>query len=129
MNRWEARFGVFTHGVAQVEHGTFSLNGEFVSPRLFGSTATGFASWFLPRVHIGGSVNLSGLTSYGYTGLFWTATWTERFFSEIYVGAAVHNGLLNGSATRSALGLPRTGACRPELRLSHHRELERDAHL
>jgi lipid A 3-O-deacylase len=104
VDRWEARFGVFAHGLHQVERGTVSLNGEIVSPRLFQGSLTGFYSWFLPRIHAGGSVNLGGRTSYIYTGLLWTATWTERFFSEIYVGPSVHNGSLNGAPGLAALG-------------------------
>jgi lipid A 3-O-deacylase len=64
---------------------------EVVSPRLFGGH-TGFWSWFIPRLHLGGSVNLSERTSFAYTGLLWTANFTERTFFEIFVGPSVHNG-------------------------------------
>jgi len=104
VDRWEARFGVFAHGLMQVERGTVGLNGEVVTPRLFAGSLTGVAAWFLPRIHVGGSVNLGGRTSYAYTGLLWTATWTDRLFSEIYVGPSVHNGSLNGTPTMAALG-------------------------
>ena len=88
---WEARFGVFAHGLGGREKGTVDLDGEVVSPRLF-ARHTGFWSWFIPRLHLGGSVNLSERTSFAYTGLLWTANFTERTFFEIFVGPSVHNG-------------------------------------
>jgi lipid A 3-O-deacylase len=88
---WEARFGVFAHGLGGREKGTVDLDGEVASPRLFGGH-TGFWSWFIPRLHLGGLVNLSERTSFAYTGLLWTADFTERTFFEIFVGPSVHNG-------------------------------------
>jgi opacity protein-like surface antigen len=73
-NRWEARFGVFAHGVGSVENGTVDLNGEFVSPRLFYATAV------------------------------WTIPIYDRFFVEGFVGPAIHNGSLVATATQSGLG-------------------------
>ena len=52
-SRWEARFGVFAHGLGgrdSHERGTIDLDGPIVSPRLFAGS-TGFWSWFIPRFH------------------------------------------------------------------------------
>jgi lipid A 3-O-deacylase len=103
-NHWEARFGVFAHGLGGQETGTLDLNAEFVSPRLL-QGYSGFWSWFIPRLHAGGSVNLSGRTSFAYAGLLWTAHFTERLFFDIYVGPSIHDGVLvNPEKTMQALG-------------------------
>jgi hypothetical protein len=102
-DRWEARFGVFAHGVGSVESGTVDLNGEFATPRL-PLGVTGFWSYFVPRVHVGGSVNLSGRTSFLYTGLLWTVPVYDRFFVEGFIGPAIHNGSLVATPTQSGLG-------------------------
>jgi hypothetical protein len=97
-DRFEFRFGAGAHGVGSVESGSVDLNAELVFPQLllFGPVAPSWA-WVVPRVHLGGMLNLSGRTSYLYTGLLWTYELTNRFFLEGFVGGAVHNGSLNGN--------------------------------
>lgn len=104
-NRFEARFGVFAHGVGSVERNTVDINGEIVSPRLLPGVA-GFWSYFVPRAHLGASGNLSGRTSFAYAGLVWTFPVFDRFFFEPYVGPAVHNGSLTPTQTLAGLGCP-----------------------
>jgi opacity protein-like surface antigen len=101
-NRWEARFGVFAHGVGSVENGTVDLNGEFVSPRLF--YATGTWGFLVPRIALGGMLNLSGRTDSAYATAVWTIPIYDRFFVEGFVGPAIHNGSLVATATQSGLG-------------------------
>lgn len=102
---FEARLGVFAHGVGSVEQGTVDINGEVVSPRLsFG--ATGPWTFLIPRVHVGGSVNLGSRTSFAYAGLLWTIPVWDRVFIEGYVGPAVHNGSLTPTPTQAGLGCP-----------------------
>ena len=103
-NHWEARFGVFAHGLQGHETGTIDINGELVSPRLLPGY-TGFWSWFIPRLNVGGSLNVSGKTNFAYGGLLWTANFTERMFFDIFVGPSVHDGVLIGPVPgRQALG-------------------------
>lgn len=101
-NRWEARFGVFAHGVGSVEQGTVALNGEFATPRLF--WAAGPWAFLVPRLHAGGFVNLSGRTNSAYVGALWTIPVFDRFFVEGFVGPSVHDGSLTATATRAGLG-------------------------
>ena len=50
-------------------------------------------------------MNLSGRTSFAYTGFLWTASFTERTFFEISVGPSVHNGFRDfPPPNRQALG-------------------------
>jgi lipid A 3-O-deacylase len=95
--RWEVRFGVMSHGVGSVESGTYDLSPEFVSPRLW----RGNGEWwnvFVPRAHVGASVNLSGKTSAVWAGLLWSIPITERWFVEVFGDRAIHNGrLLDGA--------------------------------
>jgi len=102
-DRWEARFGVFAHGVGSVEQGTIDLNGSIVSPRLsFG--ATGWWTFLIPRVEVGGAWNLSNRTSFGYADALWTIPVWDRLFVEGFVGPAVHNGSLTATPTHAGLG-------------------------
>jgi hypothetical protein len=104
-NRFETRAGLFAHGIGSVERDTLDINLELVSPRLpFGSTK----SWavLVPRPEVGGFVNTANRTSIGYAGLLWTIPIYKGFVWEPSFGGAVHNGLRDGSDTRSALGCP-----------------------
>jgi hypothetical protein len=102
-DRWEARFGVFAHGVGSAEENTVDLNGEIATPRL-PLGVTGFWRFLVPRVHVGGFANLSGRTSVLYTGFLWTLPLSERFFVEGFIGPAIHNGSLVPTATHAGLG-------------------------
>ena len=99
----EAKMGVLEHDVPiggrHVEPGE-DINGEllFRSPGLFDLIGA-------PRPHLGGSVNSSGATSYGYAGLTWTATFWSSVFASLGLGGAVHNGQLDEPAAhRKELG-------------------------
>lgn len=104
-NRFEARFGVFAHGVGGAEQNTVSLNGEVVTPRLFYATGSWWA-YFVPRFHAGGFVNLAGRTSSAYVGMLWTFPVFDRWFIEGFIGPAVHNGSLTPTPTHAGLGCP-----------------------
>lgn len=104
-DRLDLRFGVFAHGIGGREQGTVDINGEVVTPRL-APGVTGWWSYFIPRVHFGASGNLSGRTSFAYTGVIWTFPVFSRFFIEPYVGPAVHNGSLYPTRTLAGLGCP-----------------------
>lgn len=101
---FEVRFGAFAHGVGSIEKNTLDLNAELVSPRLF--RIEGLLSAFIPRLHAGGNLNVSGRTSFAYLGLLWTIPVYDRFFIEGFVGPAVHNGSLSPTATLAGLGCP-----------------------
>ena len=103
--RWTVRAGVFWHGVGSQEGSTYDVNAELLSPRL----APGIdQSWkyFIPRLHLGGSANLSGRTSFAYTGLVWNFPVFTKAFVEGFIGPAIHNGSLPGTATMAGLGCP-----------------------
>jgi hypothetical protein len=102
--RYELRFGAFWHGVGSFEKNTVDLGGEIVSPRL----PIGIGQWWaalVPRLHLGGSVNLSQRTNAAYLGALWTFPLWGRLFAEVFVDGAVHDGLLlQNTQTRAALG-------------------------
>jgi lipid A 3-O-deacylase len=82
------------------ERGTDDLNLELVLPKWW--RAAGARDWLLPRVRLGGTVNLDGRTSFVYASGLWTYDYTERGFVELSVGGMVHNGQLTGSDPRLA---------------------------
>jgi lipid A 3-O-deacylase len=102
--RWEVRFGGFAHGVGSVESGTWDLNGEIVVGSFFGPNPLGAWSPLIPRLHAGVNGNLNGRTSVVYAGFLWTVPLTQRFFAELFLDGAFHNGSLTGSTTQVALG-------------------------
>jgi lipid A 3-O-deacylase len=100
----ELRFGAFLHGVGSAEKNTFDLSGAVLTPRLNFFGVRGDWAYLIPRVQIGGNVNLSGRTSFGYADFAWTAPITDWLFVEPFFGGAIHNGSLSGTPTMSDLG-------------------------
>ena len=96
-------------GVLAHDRGAFSSNEEdgaainlemqFVEPgwdwwRYVGS----------PRPRIGGNINTSGDTSFGYAGLYWDYYLFDEFFIAGGVGGAVHNGEIDEAPGEKELG-------------------------
>jgi len=87
----EARFGVFAHDPWSPEKGSANLHAEILFAKPF-TPADLFTSYFIPRPHIGGSLNLDGKTSFAFAGFTWTVDITPRFFVEASFGGAIHDG-------------------------------------
>jgi len=90
------------------ERGSANVAGEILFSKPF-TAADLFSSYFIPRPHVGGSVNAGGDTSFAYAGLTWTYDLTSWLFVEGSVGGALHNGntqsnLVNVGPNESALG-------------------------
>jgi hypothetical protein len=104
-SQFEARLGVFAAGIGSAEQGTLDLNGSFLTPRL-DVGASGYSAYLLPRLQIGGAVNLSGRTSFAYVDAAFTLPITPWLFFEPFVGGAIHNGSLTATPLLSGLGCP-----------------------
>jgi hypothetical protein len=87
---WEARAGIAAANPGGRESGLFNLNGEIVTPRAIALTDR-IASSFVPRFHLGSSVNFNG-TRYAYAGATWTVDLSKAVFLEASLGAAVNDG-------------------------------------
>jgi lipid A 3-O-deacylase len=88
------------------ESGSFNVTGEVLTPRL-ATTANPVLNYFIPRAHVGGSVNTRGDTSFAYAGFTWTYDITQQLFVEGTLGGAIHNGNTQRVVTmpdESALG-------------------------
>ncbi|MGE0753396.1 MAG: acyloxyacyl hydrolase [Variibacter sp.] len=121
--RWEARAGFFFHDRLSPgpESNTYDLHGALVTPRLW--TGEG-GPWdvLLPRLQVGGFLNLSGRTSAAFVDALWTIPLKGPFFAEIFVGPSIHDGSLRSTATMAGLGcrmLVHAGAS-VGMRLSEH---------
>jgi hypothetical protein len=88
---WELRVGGSVQDMSGPESGSFNVTGEALSPRFF-TTANPVANLFIPRAHVGGSVNTRGDTSFAYAGFTWSYDITRQLFVEATFGGAVHNG-------------------------------------
>jgi lipid A 3-O-deacylase len=105
-NQFEARFGGFAAGVGSTEQGTFDLNASFLTPRIFNPGLQGYAAYLLPRLQLGGALNLAGRTSFAYADITVTLPIVKRLFFEPFLGGAIHNGSLTPTPTLSGLGCP-----------------------
>jgi hypothetical protein len=104
----ELRIGASAQDPWSPERGSANITGEILFAKPF-TAADLFTSYFIPRPHLGASLNTRGDTSFGYAGLTWTIDITPRFFIEASFGGAVHNGNTQSNPAlippdRSALG-------------------------
>ena len=72
-------------------NGSANLTGEILFAKPFTASDL-FTSYFIPRPHLGGSLNTNDRTSFAYAGLTWTIDITPSIFIEGSLGGAVHNG-------------------------------------
>jgi hypothetical protein len=98
----EIRLGVFGHHIepAGTETGGLDVNVEV----LFSKPASAYDrgslhAFFMPRIHIGSSINVDGDTSQIYAGFTWDVRLHERFSLEVSFGGAVHDGPLDGEGS------------------------------
>lgn len=101
----EFRLGFSAQDPWGPEAGSANVVGEILFAKPL-TPADLFMSYFVPRPHIGGSLNPAGRTSFAYTGLTWTIDITSSIFVEGTFGAAIHNGPTRGfiPPDRQALG-------------------------
>ena len=95
----EIRIGGSAQEPGGPEEGSANLTGEILFSKPF-TAADLFTSYFIPRPHVGGSVNFRGDTSFAYAGLTWTYDLTTWLFIEGSFGGAVHTGNTEASLTR-----------------------------
>jgi hypothetical protein len=85
----EARLGVFGQGLWG-EKGMGSVHTEVLFAKPF-TPADLFTSYFIPRPHIGSSLNLNGGGSVAFAGLTWNIDMTPQIFIEASLGGAIHS--------------------------------------
>lgn len=89
----EMRVGILRHdvksGFRHSHEKSCDLNAEFLFSSFSGDIARLF---FSPRLHVGTSLNMSGATHQGYTGLTWHVPLGVRFFVEASLGGCIHTG-------------------------------------
>jgi lipid A 3-O-deacylase len=101
---FEVRFGTYIHGVGSVERYTPDVSASIVSPRLNFFGVKGYWANFIPRLQLGGNLNLAGRTSFAYLDVLMTLPVGNWLFVEPFFGGAIHNGSLVGTSTLSDLG-------------------------
>ncbi|EIM25984.1 acyloxyacyl hydrolase [Microvirga lotononidis] len=100
----ELRLGLTAQDPTGPESGSVNLTLEALSPKL-GSAADPLVNALIPRLHIGGSINLDHDTSFAYAGFTWTFDLTPSIFVEGSFGGAVHDGETDPiEVDREALG-------------------------
>lgn len=84
----EARFGVFAlDPFPENAEQSATIHAELVFQRPF-TPADLFASYFVPRPHLGGGLSLEG-TSYAFAGLTWSFDIAPNLFVEASIGGAL----------------------------------------
>lgn len=104
----EIRAGAYYTNPDQKERGAAvqfeAIFSQFISHD-FGNTYIN--ALLLPRVHVGGNINVTGDTSVAYAGLTWQLPVYGPLFLEGTFGGGVHNGKHdNAGPNRQALGCP-----------------------
>jgi lipid A 3-O-deacylase len=84
----ELRLGVYAHDPSSPESGSADLNLEVLFAKPWGTDA----QWWLPRPHVGATINFDGKTSIGYAGVTWQYDVTNWAFIELGFGGSVNNG-------------------------------------
>lgn len=107
---WEARLGVAAANPGGREGGLLNFNGEVVTPRVL-TLNDRIASAFVPRFHIGSSINFNG-TRYAYAGATWTVDITKTIFVEGSLGAALNDGKTGSVIPEDRLNLGCNGGTR-----------------
>lgn len=99
----EVRGGIYAYGVDDPPEGLSpSINFELLTSRL----PVGGQAWYVPRLHVGATINTDDAPSHGYAGFTWTVDVTDWMFVEGTFGGGVHNGDTGSDAPvgESALG-------------------------
>jgi hypothetical protein len=96
---WEARLGVTAHDPVSEEKGSADFNAELLIGKPY-MRHDPLINFFIPRVHVGGSINTAGKTSYFYAGFTWNYDITPALFVEASFGGAIHDG------NTSPIGIP-----------------------
>ncbi|MFN3686681.1 acyloxyacyl hydrolase [Salinarimonas sp.] len=111
----EARFGVFSVSpFAENSWDAVAVQGEVLFARPI-TTQELFASYFVPRPHLGGALNLSGGINYAFAGLTWTLDLTPAIFVEASIGGALQQTRASAFAPDTVRrGVP--AGCAPSLR-------------
>jgi lipid A 3-O-deacylase len=96
----ELRLGVLSHDPGGPESGTADLAGDVLI------ALPGPRHWAMPRLQIGGILNLAGRTNVAHAGLSWQFPITNRVFIETGLGLAVHDGATGRASAhgQSAMG-------------------------
>lgn len=100
------RFGTFAHNKGRDEDG-YDINAQILFNVLEPVETDNAALNILlnPKLHLGGSLNLQGDTSFGYAGATWRAPLGFDLFVEADFGLAVHNGeRFDATGARASLG-------------------------
>jgi len=100
---WEARVGLAAANPGGRESGLLNINGEVLTPRALALNDRITAA-FLPRFHLGSSVNFNG-TRYAYAGATWTVDLSKAVFVEASLGAAVNDGKTGGVIPENRLNV------------------------
>jgi hypothetical protein len=90
---YELRIAGLAHNIEPGgdEHGGLDLGGSILLPK----AATGFgpsSSLWVPRIHIGGTGNFEGKTSFVYAGVTWSVPVAQNYFFSVDFGGALNNG-------------------------------------
>lgn len=113
----EARFGVFSvEPFSENGDASGAVHAELLFEKPF-TPADLFASYFVPRPHIGGSLDLDGGINFAFAGLTWSFDLNPRVFVEASVGGALQETRAAAfTADQRAAGVP--AGCGPSLRES-----------
>lgn len=77
------------------EHGFADMGGSILFPKM-ATSFTGATNLLVPRIHVGGTANFSGKTSFAYAGVTWSVPFADVYFASLDFGGAVNNSVPEG---------------------------------
>jgi hypothetical protein len=99
--KFEIRGGFFASPFG-TEQGSTDVSAALVFPKVV--SLPGWQDLLIPRLRVGGVVNLDGRTSYAYADGLWTLN-VDRAFAEVFFGGLVHDGPLQNHVDENATAL------------------------
>lgn len=90
---YELRLAGLSHNIEPGgdEHGSVNLGGSILLPKADAAIA-GLSSVWIPRLHVGGTGNFEGKTSFAYAGVTWTVPLAQVYYISVDFGGAVNDG-------------------------------------
>lgn len=97
---FELRLGILAHDPGGPETGSADLAADLLI------AVPGSKHWAMPRLQLGGILNLAGRTNIAHAGLNWQFPVTPSVFIETGLGLAAHDGASGraGATGQSAMG-------------------------
>lgn len=105
LSGYELRVAGLSHNIEPGgdEHGLYDIGGSILFPKMATEVA-GVSGLWIPRAHLGSTLNLYRKTSFAYAGVTWTIPFADAYQFSFDFGGALNNGELEGGIGHVSMG-------------------------